>query len=256
MTDQARISFVVPCFNEEENVAATVETIREVMSKHDEYEVILVDDCSRDGTLQRMHELAESEPRVRVLGNPVNVGLGGSYKRGVAVARGKYVMMVPGDNGFPAHSIAEILRHAGRADIVIPVVANPDARTRFRAFTSRCFVLLLNWMFWLDVGYYNGAVLHETALLRSIEIRTNGFAYQAEALVKLIARGASYTQCYVWIQERASGRSSALSLKNQITVWKTLFNLLADVGIFRRYRVRRWRRPLEIGRNTTRGTST
>jgi len=233
MSDSASVSFVVPCFNEEDNVAPTVETVREVMAKDHAYEIILVDDCSRDRTLERMKALAATDPRIRVVHNPENLGLGGSYKRGVEIATGTYVIMLPGDNGFPAPSVAEILRHAGRADIVIPVVTNPGARTPFRAFTSRGFTTLLNWVFWLDVGYYNGAVLHRTERLRTIEIRTNGFAYQAEALVKLIARGASYVHCHVPIQEREAGRSSALSLKNQITVWKTIGHLLTDVGVFR-----------------------
>jgi hypothetical protein len=51
--------------------------------------------------------------------------------------------------------------------------------------------------------------------------------------VKLIARGATYTHCRVAIQERAAGRSSALSLKNQLAVWKTILHLLATVGFFR-----------------------
>ena len=126
-------------------------------------------------------------------------------------AAARYVMMLPGDDdGFPAQSIAEIISHAGEADIIIPIVTNPGARSAFRAFASKAFTSLLNWMFWLKVGYYNGAVLQRNDLLRSIEIRTNSFAYQAEALVKLIARGASYTHCYVRIQDRAAGRSSAL----------------------------------------------
>ena len=237
MTAPATISFVVPCFNEEDNVEPTVETIREVMAAQTNYEIILVDDCSEDATLSRMQALADTDPRIRVVSNPVNLGLGGSYKRGIEVVQGTHAIMLPGDNGFPAASVAEILRHADRADIVIPVVSNPGARTWFRAFTSRGFTELLNWVFWLDVGYYNGAVLHRTALLHGIEIRTNGFAYQAEALVKLIARGASYTQCHVQIQERAAGSSTALSWKNQISVWKTILHLVAEVGVFRRYRI-------------------
>ena len=101
-----------------------------------------------------------------------------------------------------------------------------------RAFASKGFTALLNWTFWLNVGYYNGAVLQRNELLRTIEITTNSFAYQAEALVKLIARGATYKHCYVSIQERAAGRSSALSLKNQIAVWRTILHLLAVVGLF------------------------
>jgi hypothetical protein len=92
------------------------------------------------------------------------------------------------------------------------------------------FTTLLNWAFWLNVGYYNGAVLQRNDLLRAMG--TNSFAYQAEALVKLIARGATYTHCYVRIQDRAARRSSALRLKNQLAVWKTILHLLSEVGLF------------------------
>jgi len=183
--------------------------------------------------LSCMRELAGRDARVQVVSNSANLGLGGSYKRGVALAQGTYVIMIPGDNGFPVESIVEILRHAGRADIVIPIVTNSGDRTRFRAWASRGFTAMLNGMFGLDVGYYNGAVLHRTALLRTIEIRTDGFAYQAEALVKLIARGASYVHCRVPIRERTAGRSSALSLRNQVAVWRSIAHLVADVGVSR-----------------------
>jgi glycosyltransferase involved in cell wall biosynthesis len=232
MTSVPTFAFVIPCFNEEDNVAATVSSVREAMGTRDEYEIVLVNDASTDHTLERMQALAAADPRIRVLDNPVNLGFGGSYKRGAKAAIATYVMMLPGDDGFPGQSIAEIISHAGEADIIIPIVTNPSARSRFRAFASRGFTTLLNWTFWLNVGYYNGAVLQRNDLLRAIEIRTNSFAYQAEALVKLIARGATYTHCHVRIQDRAVGRSSALRLKNQIAVWKTLLHLLAEVGLF------------------------
>ena len=238
MTERPWISFVVPCFNEEENVAATVTSARSAMPPDRDYEIILVDDCSTDHTLERMRVLASTDPCIKVVHNPVNLSLGGSYKVGVAFARGQYVIMIPGDDGFPTQAIREIFRHAGQADMVIPFAANPGVRSWFRALASKVFVALLNCIFWLDVKYYNGAVLHRTDVLRSIEIRTNGFAYQAEALVKLIAGGASYLHCRVEIRERAAGRSSALSRKNLITVWKTIVNLLVDVGLFRKFRMR------------------
>jgi len=228
-----RFCFVIPCFNEEDNVGPTVGSVREAMGDRNDYEVILVNDASSDRTLERMQALA-ADPRIRVLDNPSNLGFGGSYKRGARAATATYVMMLPGDDGFPGHSIAEIVGHAGEADIIIPVVTNRGARHWFRAFASNAFTTLLNWMFWLNVGYYNGAVLQRNELLRTIEITTNSFAYQAEALVKLIARGATYKHCYVSIQERAAGRSSALNLKNQIAVWRTILHLLAAVGLFRR----------------------
>jgi glycosyltransferase involved in cell wall biosynthesis len=237
MTVQPSICFVVPCFNEEDNVGPTVESIRAAAGPERPFEIVLVDDCSTDLTLERMQALARDDRRVRLLHNPVNLSLGGAYKRGVAIAQADYVTMIPGDDGFPADSIAEIIRHAGEADIIIPVVTNSAVRTWYRAVASKGFTTLLNWLFWLNVGYYNGAVLHRTALLRTIEIKTNSFAYQAEALVKLIARGATYMHCYVSIQERAAGQSSALSMKNQVEVWKTILHLVTTVGMFRKLRI-------------------
>ena len=232
MTNVSTFCFVIPCFNEEDNVEPTVGSVREAMGSRDDYEIILVNDASTDRTLERMQALAVADPRIRVLDNPVNLGFGGSYKRGARAATATYVMMLPGDDGFPAQSITEIVSHAGEADMIIPIVTNPGARSWLRAFASKGFTTLLNWMFWLNVGYYNGAVLQRNELLRGIEITTNSFAYQAEALVKLIARGATYEHCHVRIQERAAGRSSALSLKNQIAVWRTILHLLAVVGLF------------------------
>jgi len=239
MTDQVSFSFVVPCFNEEDNVVPTVESVRQAMAmaNQDAYEVMLVDDCSTDRTLEHMQALAQTDPRIRVLHNPVNLGFGGSYKRGMHAAKADYVMMLPGDDGFPPDSIAEIIRHAGEADIIIPIVTNSAVRTWSRTIISKSFTALLNWMFWLDVGYYNGAVLQRTALVQSIEIKTDSFAYQAEALVKLISKGATYTHCHVRIKEHEAGRSSATSLKNQMAVLKTIFQLLMTVGIFRRFRI-------------------
>jgi glycosyltransferase involved in cell wall biosynthesis len=227
-----RFCFVIPCFDEQDNVGPTIGSVREAMGERNDYEVILVNDASTDRTLERMQALAAADPRIRVLDNPSNLGFGGSYKRGARAATATYVMMLPGDDGFPGQSIAEIISHAGEADIIIPIVTNRGARHWFRAFASKGFTTLLNWAFWLNVGYYNGAVLQRNELLRTIEITTNSFAYQAEALVKLIARGATYKHCYVSIQERAAGRSSALSLRNQIAVWRTIVHLLAVVGLF------------------------
>jgi glycosyltransferase involved in cell wall biosynthesis len=232
MASLPTFGFVIPCFNEEDNVGVTVGSVREAMGARGDYEIILVNDASTDRTLERMQALAAADSRIRILDNPVNLGFGGSYKRGAKDAIATYVMMLPGDDGFPAQSIAEIISHAGEADIIIPIVTNRGARHWLRAFASKGFTTLLNWAFWLDVGYYNGAVLQRNELLRTIEITTNSFAYQAEALVKLIARGATYKHCYVSIQERAAGRSSALGLKNQIAVWRTILHLLAVVGLF------------------------
>ncbi len=234
------ISFVVPCYNEADNVADTVAEIRSAAdARPREYEIILVDDHSLDRTGEVMARLAADDRRIRVLRNQVNLGYGGAYKRGAAAASMDHVMLIPGDNGFPAGSIAEILQHVGQADIVIPHVDNRDVRARWRTFVSGRYTALLNFLFRLRVSYYHSAVVHRTALLRTVTVTSNGFGFQAEAVVKLLARGCSYVECGISIREREAGQSSALRPKNVVSVVRTIAHLLCTVGLFRRYRLKR-----------------
>jgi len=213
------------------NVVPTVKEIHSAVGDRFNYEIILVNDGSVDRTLDRMYDLAATDARLHVLNNSINLGLGASYKIGIEATKMNYVMLIPGDNGFPANSIHIILDHIGKADIIVPYVENFAVRSLERILISKLFTAALNSLFWLDVRYYNGTVLHKTSLLRTIEITTNGFAYQAEALTKLICRGASFIQCPVEIQERLSGSSSALTIRNLMEVLRTLLHLIRNVGL-------------------------
>src|SRR4051812_46432882 len=100
------ISLIVPALNEEGVVGKVVESILKQTSEHfSDYEVILVDDGSTDRTGSIMDRFAERNPRVRVLHNERNIGLGASFRRGLRSARLQYVMLLCGDGGLPAHSL-------------------------------------------------------------------------------------------------------------------------------------------------------
>jgi hypothetical protein len=162
--------------------------------------------------------------------NPRNLGLGGAYKAGVAAASGIHVMMVPGDNAHPAHGITPIIAAVDSADMVIPYVTNPEVRSFMRRLASRGFVVIMNALFGLEVPYYNGLVVHRLDLLREIEIETDSFAYQAEAVVKLLKRGAKFQTVGVEINTREHGNTKAFRVSNVINVFRALLDLKRRVG--------------------------
>ncbi len=231
--DRPQVTFIVPCYNEAKNISGTLAEIDAAFraSGLASYEIVVVDDCSTDNTGEIVAARAASDPRVRLVTNKQNLSLGGAYKVGVKTAHGTYVIMVPGDNAHPHDGITPILQQAGKADIIIPYVRNPHARSWLRRMGSRAFTSLVNALFGLDVPYFNGLVLHKTALLRTIDIRANDFAYQAEALVKLLRNGASYSKIPVDIAERAEGHSSALRPRNIYRVIKTILSLWVSVRL-------------------------
>jgi glycosyltransferase involved in cell wall biosynthesis len=220
------VSFVVPCLNEEKNIAATIAEIRGAAAKLQDYEIVVVDDGSTDRTGAIADEMSRADAHVRAVHNPRNLGFGGAYKVGVANARMPFAIMVPGDNNHPADGITPILDRLGEADIVIPYVSNPEVRGPARRLISGAFTGLLNVLFGLRVPYYNGLVLHRTDLLRLITIETDGFAYQSEALIKLLRRGATSTSVPVPVAQRGDHSTRAFRLKNVLRVLETILRLL------------------------------
>jgi glycosyltransferase involved in cell wall biosynthesis len=239
------MSFVIPCYNEGKNIAATINELTTAVCEANipSYEIVIVNDCSTDDTLEVANHLAHDNSNIAVITNPMNLGFGGAYKAGVKGTRGKYVIMIPGDNAFPASSIAAILHKAGTADLVIPYVINSQIRPRRRQRISNMFTAIFNLLFWLRVPYYNGIVLHTTSLLRSIEIKTDGFAFQAESIVRLLTAGATYTTVGIAITERKHGGSSAFNPRNIFRV------IRSTVSLFFELRVARW---LGLRRSTVR----
>jgi dolichol-phosphate mannosyltransferase len=222
------VSFVVPALNEEINIGDTVAEIRRAAEVLDDYQIVIVNDGSTDRTGEIADGLAQNDAHIRVVHNSRNLGFGGAYKVGVANAAMPYVIMIPGDNNHPAPGITPILDRLGEADIVIPYVANPQVRGLKRQVISNVYTILLNTIFRLKVPYYNGLVLHRTDLLRTITIGTDGYAYQSEALIKLLRRGASSVGVPVALAEHGDRRTRAFKLKNVMRVGETIWRLMRE----------------------------
>jgi glycosyltransferase involved in cell wall biosynthesis len=225
-----RISFIVPALNEEAVIAAAVDDLlRHVAPLCREFEVILIDDGSTDRTGVIMDELARENSGITVHHNVRNRGLGYAYRMGVDLARFDHVMLYCGDGGFPAESVARALAHVNEADIVIPVISNlRQIKTPFRYVLSRAYTWLLNAVSGLRIGYFNGLPIHRTALVRGLDIRSDGFGFQGEILIKLIKKGHSYVEVPVEGAEKTM-QSTAMRLSSWISVFRTLLVLMREI---------------------------
>lgn len=107
LEQQPMVSIVVPGYNEEVVLGHCVESI--LQSNYPNFEVILVDDGSTDGTAALMDEWAASDPRVRNI-SQANAGKGAALNRGYAASSGDVVLFVDADGVFGAETINEMLR--------------------------------------------------------------------------------------------------------------------------------------------------
>ncbi|MEA2389625.1 MAG: polyisoprenyl-phosphate glycosyltransferase [Thermoleophilaceae bacterium] len=140
--DLRLLSVVAPMFDEEETVDAFYERVRTALDGVP-FELVLVDDCSRDGTPALLDRLAESDPRVRVLHLSRNFGHQAAITAGLEHATGDVVAMIDGDLQDPPEVIPTMLeRWRDGSDVVYGVREARAGETRFKLTTARWFYRL------------------------------------------------------------------------------------------------------------------
>ena len=113
------LSVVVPVYTEEGNVAPLVREIVAALRGRVDFEIVYVDDCSRDGTLAALQALKAEVPELRALRHVANAGQSTATRNGVKAARGAWIATLDGDGQNDPADIPKLLaqRDAAPADV-------------------------------------------------------------------------------------------------------------------------------------------
>lgn len=141
------LSIIVPCFNEQESIPYFYEELLKVLTKMDiTYEIIFIDDGSKDTTLQKMKELSERDPNVVYLSFSKNFGKEAAMYAGFVNARGRYVAVMDADLQDPPALLPKMLEkvESGAYDSVATRRVSRKGEPRIRSFFARRFYQLIN----------------------------------------------------------------------------------------------------------------
>lgn len=114
-----KVSIVIPTYNERGNIHLLCEGIRRALEPGWEYEVIIVDDSSPDGTSEVVRQLAAEDPRIKLIQRRGKLGLGSAVASGFAVAKGDYWVMMDADLSHRPEDLPKLLKGLSDADIVV-----------------------------------------------------------------------------------------------------------------------------------------
>ncbi|HLT44083.1 MAG TPA: glycosyltransferase family 2 protein, partial [Luteimonas sp.] len=117
------LSVVVPVFNEEDNVAPLVAEIVAALRGMVDFEIVYVDDDSKDGTLARLRALKVEVPELRVVHHLRQSGQSTAIRNGVKAARGEWIATLDGDGQNDPADIPKLLAERDRADPAIKLFA-------------------------------------------------------------------------------------------------------------------------------------
>ena len=207
-----RVSFVVPCYQEEEALARFEEVLPGVPAD----EIVFVDDGSTDGTAPRLRALAAGDPRVRVATHGRNRGVGAAMRTGFAAATGEVVVVYDADRTYPLEDAARLVAEVERgADVAGAspflaggaVVRVPFGRRVLSRGAALAYRIVLGRRARGLTTFTCAFRAYRRPLIVGVPFRSDGFAAAAEILGRSLLGGARVVEVASSLSARGEGRS-------------------------------------------------
>lgn len=221
------VSLVVPMYNEEENIGHALECAVESLERWTGgYEILVVDDASRDRSVEIVTAEAARNPRIRLLRNEVNSKLGVTLKRGYAAARMDLVLYMDADLPFDPEVIGRAMQalKVTRADLIAGYRLDRTAEGFRRTVYSYVYNTLIGVLFgWPHRDINFSFKLMRREVLEAIELESDGSLIDAELIVKAKNLGFVIQQLGLDYFPRTRGRST---LSSPAVIFKMLRELV------------------------------
>ena len=224
------LSVVLPAYNEQESLPTVVEEALAALEPLvDDFELIVVDDGSTDGTNALLRELVAANPRVRGLVHEANRGYGAAIKTGFEAARSELIFYTDADNQFDVSDLAHFIPLIDEYDVIVGFrVYRYD--TVVRSMLSWVYNLLVRVLFRVRVRDVDCAFkLFRREVLDAITIESDDFFVDAELVAKarrwnfrLLEKGVRH---YPRLAGETTVRASAIpqTLKRIAVMWRRIY---------------------------------
>ena len=241
------LSIVVPAYNEGEHIYDNLMTIDKALSAFaSDYEIIAVNDGSRDNTGAEVKRAAADNPNIKDFGYDKNRGKGGAVSWGAINSKGDIVGFIDADLDLSPNLISGYYKEmiATGSDVVIGSKMHKDSKLEYppaRKLFSFCYFVMLKVLFGLKchdtqtgLKLYKGSLIREIAPLRRID----GYAFDIELLALASRKKAKLTEMPVelnYTRNQSFGRIKFRDVWKMFTdTWK-IWCALPTLQVFLRH---------------------
>jgi len=243
-----KISIVIPTYNEHENVQPLFKGIRKALDATWDYEIIVVDDNSPDGTSDIVKQEAVRDARIKLLQRPGKLGLGSALVDGFSMATGDYWVMMDGDLSHRPEDLPDLIDALSVADIAVGsrytkggAVANWPMYRKIVSRGASAFGRLLVGLEVRDTTSGFAAFRRETMLPILDSLNPKGFKLLLEILAK--SPGSIIKEVPITFVDRQRGKSKFTA--NEVVLFLMLCLDLRSLRIQERYAPARMEFPAE-----------
>jgi dolichol-phosphate hexosyltransferase len=220
------VSVLVPVYNERARIERALEELLAVQVSEDGWEAIVIDDGSTDGSGELLSG-REWPERVRILRHDRNRGKGAALRTGLGAARGTYATVMDADLEYSPDDIASLLEplRKGDAEAVFGIrgFQAHSAYSFWYVMGNRGVTLAANVIYncWLG-DLMTGQKAIRTDLFRSLPLRENGFAIEAEITARLLRKGIPIYEVPIVYKARTREQGKKLTALDGLRVVATL----------------------------------
>lgn len=223
------LTIFVSCYNEQDFIYDTLETITKAMAiVAKSYEIIVIDDGSKDQSVELVKKFIAEHPEINLIlrVNKKNKGLAYNFIDAAFIGRGKYYRLICGDNAEPIDTIVSVIEKMGQSDMIIPYYVSAEGKSLYRRSVSKLYTKIINFVSGNKINYYNGLQVHLRYNVMRWHPNTRGFGFQAGLVCLLLENGFTYQQVPCITIEKRGGAGNALTLKNLRSVVHTMMSIL------------------------------
>jgi glycosyltransferase involved in cell wall biosynthesis len=203
------LSLVLPGYNEEGSIEETVQKCLTTLSLFsDKYEVIIIDDGSTDKTGEIAERLQAENGAVRVIHNPINLGVGISLLIGFHAAKYELVLHNAMDYPFDLNDLEKILPLFPDSDVVVVARIDRSAHSLYRKLTSIVHYGLIRLLFWVRLSDFNFVQVYKKQVLDAVRVEAQSPSFVTlELLIKAKDAGFKVSEMKITFYPRKRGQA-------------------------------------------------
>ena len=227
------ITIAIPVYNEEENIEWVIKDTLKTLPKYFKvWEIVAVDDGSKDKTGAILNRLANKHPQVKVIHQP-NGGYSKAMLTGIMASSKDYISYMPADRQFLVEDMRHCFEKMEKNDLVLGYRGSRPDYTVKRIIFSYGYLLILLFLFgirWIDVGWVN---IWRTKEVQKLRLKgTGGIFILTEIVVRFMRKGLKIDEAPSYYHVRKSGEVKNAKLKvvfdTFLSALKLKWQLLSD----------------------------
>lgn len=227
------ISLVVPAYNEEAGLESTIDRcLRTLRGCTDDYELIILDDASKDRTVEIMEQIRQKDPQhIRTMAHATNKGIAVTFEELYRNATKDYVFLIPGDGEYPPEALRECMPLLQTCDIVVCRRVQKHY-TLYRHIVSQAYRWMTVLLFGTDLYDPGTTKVVRREIYTSIPVRSTSVYVEAERIIRALKRGYRLGKVDIVQETRKGGQARGArfatvwaSVRDMLRLWKDLIVL-------------------------------